>query len=717
MANSYQGNNTLTGANSYTGANSLQGVNSLTGVSSNLVPEMDRPIELAKLSSDALKTQLNTGNVGSTPNSYTSKEYASANTINDYLRSLNQSAATPQQLAPAAQAAYDPNQKFYGNIDPTFAKLVGDKYGTDTQGSYVIGADPSKFQRGLGGYQQKDNGDGTYTILGASGENLGTGYYDVTTATDKLIRKNAVAGLAPSDVWERTTERDSAPWTYVPGGRSLLNRLRNAQLADEQQVSDDPNYRYTASTYNPEDGTGEEAYWSKRVSGVYDVSPFITANPWVGIKIGGRSRKPDYQPYYTTKEAAEQAIQNDVSKTATGYAWGDLTNWEMLGQALSGAKRYTAPQQWGGIPTNGGSEVISGRNTLYGSQPIFFNGRLIGYDTNLATDTPTQEQGGNDSYQMNPYGIQVSHKGKSHNWSTGLGRDLNAEGYAGLVQGLDGSRVFVPLENVDKLPGWTNKENYQHADVKQGIIQKIWENTSPTHLLLNQKFEDMQPIGAAVGNFFVPGLGSALNAVDSYSKGDSKGGNKWLGSAALSYAGGELAQNGTGGAPVETGISTTGQAANSMSGSAGGVFGSGYSLGSTAANVAAQNAALAGAGKIIGGASVQDAVKDALLSGALGMVGNSASSLMSGLSPLEKMAAQTALRSGLSGVGSTAQGGDFSEGALRSLIGSAVGGASNYVAGQVSDNPTFNTALGQFGSTVAGSQLNKELAKKKARRS
>jgi len=168
----------------------------------------------------------------------------------------------------------------------------------------------------------------------------------------------------------------------------------------------------------------------------------------------------------------------------------------------------------------------------------------------------------------------------------------------------------------------------------------------------------MQPIGAAVGNYFIPGLGSALNAVDSYSKGDSQGGQGWLKSAGMSYLGGSLNDMGAG-ASVGKATGLGASAGNAIV--AGGMGGLGAALqGGNAKNV------LTGIASGALGSGLSDAVSkgfggymgDLIGKDAAGVVGNIAGSTASqGLqnllsnNKLGKNMGQAVIQGGMSSLG------------------------------------------------------------------
>jgi len=494
--------------------------------------------------------------------------------------------------------------------------------------------------------------------VGNMGDNT---YYDRTALTNQL-NKFSTADLSPYQNFNSV--KGVKPVTSFDG-KTFYNKsdLEALSQAKNYWADVDPDFAaILGSAYGQDDG-------GKYIKGLIDPTKFQKGLGAYGQQdIGGGKYNilgADGSNLGVGYDPVSQAIAEYGGRPGS-YAGGPVSDWEVLGQLVNG-KGQAGNQEWGTLPINHANETMAGANTLYGSTPVFYNGKLIGYKADFGTGAETYDRGGNDSFKSNPFGYQASHKGKSHNWTTGVGRDIDPNSYAGLVQGLGGTNYFVPVSNVDKLPGWTNTENYQHADVKKGWLQQIWENTSPTSLILHQDFADMQPIGAAVGNFFIPGLGSALNALDSYSKGDAKGGNKWLGSAALSYGGANM--------PGADGSS---------------LFGTGVDLGSTMANQAAQAAIMGGVGTGIMGGSLKDVLMSAAMGGIGSAAGNVVGGAMQGSSPLAQAFAKAGLNTGLGAL----RGG--SRGALSGLISSGLGMLGN-AGGQYANSQgygnAYNTAM------------------------
>jgi len=212
------------------------------------------------------------------------------------------------------------------------------------------------------------------------------------------------------------------------------------------------------------------------------------------------------------------------------------------------------------------NDVISGDlQKLFGSKDITYDGKTYGTILDMAGyENPLQSQWAEQSTDKKRewYGPTKT----TTKWDQGasnLYRSLNnSDWWSQNAKNLGNGQILLTPEQLAASPGFSSNDAYVRDQgsqtQKQGILQQIWERTSPTSLILQQDFEKMQPIGAAVGNFFIPGLGSALNAVDSYSKGDSAGGQGWLKSAGMSYLGGSLNDMGAGASVGNaTGLGTT----------------------------------------------------------------------------------------------------------------------------------------------------------------
>lgn len=197
----------------------------------------------------------------------------------------------------------------------------------------------------------------------------------------------------------------------------------------------------------------------------------------------------------------------------------------------------------------------------------------------------------------------------------------------------------------------------------------------------------VEPIGNIAGAVFSGGIpwGSIVAGADNLSTGNDQAilGNVING--LVSYGGSQISLGGTGGAPVETAVGSSGAAANSMAGSSGGIFGSGVSLGSTAANQAAQSMIMNAGANYARTGDLENALKAAAFSTAAGSAGNWLGNTT---------------RSSLGEIGSKALGGAASGGlnslfsknspVAGSLFGAMSGGLHGFLNSTDRSNNTYN---------------------------
>lgn len=168
---------------------------------------------------------------------------------------------------------------------------------------------------------------------------------------------------------------------------------------------------------------------------------------------------------------------------------GDLAYWEALGQGLNGSMSNYLLNAYRFLPGNNANESITGANTLFGSTPILFGDKLLGYNMDLSPGKP-----GDSGYQ-NPYYSQLKLDTKNKKYNMQLYRELNDPsewGKHGLS--LDADNFAVSPEEAANLPGWTNKDTAQYWKKKDdGGFSKI---LSGLGALL--QFTPLAPMGIAM---------------------------------------------------------------------------------------------------------------------------------------------------------------------------------------------------------------------------
>lgn len=347
------------------------------------------------------------------------------------------------------------------------------------------GADPRNIQQGTAGFQTKNLGGGKYEIIDASGTSVGTGYKSV---------------------------------------QDTIRELEKA-AADKWNLTEDTRYQQALSEYESEMARRQHLYGESGWGGD-DISSTIPD-------------RPIRQSMYT--DNAPGSIATTLFSPYQTGKGGAASDWEALGQLLGGQQAVSVRGEGGELPTNEIQEQISGSNTLFGSTPIIYNGKLLGYKSDLGLGLPTtQDTHGEYSTQSNPFGYSQSKQSSHTNWMAGLKRQLDANKYQGLVQGLGGSQYFAPVSNVDKLPGWTNLETYKYQSRPHGLLEEVFKGLDPfldkidplhnpaQKVLFNADTTEeqspyFQKIMPMIVNAFLPGVGSAISAADAASTGDSRG--------------------------------------------------------------------------------------------------------------------------------------------------------------------------------------------------
>jgi len=157
---------------------------------------------------------------------------------------------------------------------------------------------------------------------------------------------------------------------------------------------------------------------------------------------------------------------NTSSKSA-----GDLDKWEVLGQLLSGKPipmDATANRTSLALSGDNLNQNITGLQSLFGSTPLIYNNKLAGYKID---PTPATE----DMYgYVNPLTVSRQDLKGNTKFNYGLQRDYNdIDKWNQLSKSIDKDNLFIPTENAEQLPGWTNLDNAQYHHTSGGIFPKV----------------------------------------------------------------------------------------------------------------------------------------------------------------------------------------------------------------------------------------------------
>jgi len=220
---------------------------------------------------------------------------------------------------------------------------------------------------------------------------------------------------------------------------------------------------------------------------------------------------------------------------------GALEDWEILGQTMKGNLDPYTESGFSNLshrrmPSNRATETITGADTLYGSLPLIFNNKLLGYKQNLGPATP------DISGYVNPFNVARIDPSGSTKSNFQLGRELiNPEQWKNLTKSLGNYNAFIPTENVNQLPGWNNHEVAQYSHKSNGglfggifnILDPILDRADPFHntaqdlavdiLGADSQKEAFMQVAPIVASFFGP-WGAVANAANSFSNDDPMGG-------------------------------------------------------------------------------------------------------------------------------------------------------------------------------------------------
>ena len=167
---------------------------------------------------------------------------------------------------------------------------------------------------------------------------------------------------------------------------------------------------------------------------------------------------------------------------------GDLEKWEVLGQLLNNKPIPHATNLTYGLPGNNTDEQIKGLNTLFGSTPLINNGKVAGYKFD---PTPIDES---IFGYTSPNSIERKDTRGHTRFNQSLAREYNdLDSWSKLVKNIDENSMYVPAENVEQLPGWTNKDINQYQHQRNGTLPTIFKAIGTA-----LSFTPLAPVGLAM---------------------------------------------------------------------------------------------------------------------------------------------------------------------------------------------------------------------------
>lgn len=215
------------------------------------------------------------------------------------------------------------------------------------------------------------------------------------------------------------------------------------------------------------------------------------------------------------------------------YSGGALEDWEVLGQMITRGSpiphiNYTSPRYTAQIASGGLSELISGRNSLYGSTPLIANNKIMGYKFN-----PVVTTGNEFAYQAPNYIKRSDTRGATRSLDSLARIYERPDLWDAYSKNLGNNELYVDAENMDKLPGWTNAGESQYSHQSNGTAGKV---LSAIGTVLS--FTPLAPLGLAIttmsqlanGNQLGGILGAIGGGLGMAGVGDKLGGSLGIGS-------------------------------------------------------------------------------------------------------------------------------------------------------------------------------------------
>ena len=266
---------------------------------------------------------------------------------------------------------------------------------------------------------------------------------------------------------------------------------------------------------------------------------FVADNPAIVPDAGIQQNYDPEDPRFNNPQYQEQYEKYRVNSMAAGtpewdrtdpYSGGALEDWEVLGQMLTRGTQiphinYTSPRY---TAQQGLDELITGRNSLYGSTPLIANNKVMGYKFN-----PIVTTGNEFGYEAPNYIKRSDTHGATRSENSLLRNYERPDLWSAYSKNLGNNELFVDAENADKLPGWTNSGTSQYSHRNNGTAGKV---LSAIGTVLS--FTPLAPLGLAIttmsqlanGNQLGGILGAIGGGLGMAGVGDKLGGSLGIGS-------------------------------------------------------------------------------------------------------------------------------------------------------------------------------------------
>lgn len=190
------------------------------------------------------------------------------------------------------------------------------------------------------------------------------------------------------------------------------------------------------------------------------------------------------------------------------YSGGALEDWEVLGQMITRGTPiphidYTSPRYSAQVASGGLDELISGRNSLYGSTPLIANNKIMGYKFN-----PVVTTGNEFAYQAPNYIKRSDTRGSTRSEDSLARIYERPDLWNAYAKNLGNNELYVDAENIDNLPGWTNAGTSAYNHQSSGNFGKV---ASILGTILS--FTPLAPLGLAITTLSQLANGNQLGGI------------------------------------------------------------------------------------------------------------------------------------------------------------------------------------------------------------
>ena len=362
---------------------------------------------------------------------------------------------------------------------------------------------PSQYQVGLpGDWITKDVAPGKYEMFSPDGVSQGFGYKSIDDTLSEYQRQNILGSAREVDGWwlsDYLMEQNSA-WDYSTG--ESVGAVQRDPDSGEYYIADTggnrtPISQYANKTFGSQDEITAvlEDLYSKaaKPSELFDFEVDYNGTPYkpgggdlakweaLGNILAGPEAGKQKTLFGTLVDQKAGSGLDDI-----GYEGITLSNGEKVlvpmggvNYASSGSKYEpgasnqldASSRAWGlpriyrgYMPTTDRTETITGEQSLYGSKPVFKDGKLAGYqiDTSVLDKKDVdavnaQNDGGRNKHQATENSYAYNWNRRSSTTLNAVGRQYNI-GWGDIAKPMDDTgNVFVGKDDVSRIPGWNNK--------------------------------------------------------------------------------------------------------------------------------------------------------------------------------------------------------------------------------------------------------------------